>query len=323
MQVLLRRLTGVGAMLVAFTLCGAPASAQTGMVKGKVIDAKSQPVEGAKITIDFQDGVNRQFVTKTNKKGEFIQIGLMSGPYKVTADKDGLAQTFSAQVRLSQASEVNFQLTPGQAGGAPMSKEEAAKLEKLKLAFDAAVAANQAGNYDEAIAKLNEALVMKPNCPSCYLSIAYAHSRKKEYDQAEASLKKAIELKPDYADAYNELATLYNTQKKFDLAASASAEAAKFAGAGAAAGGGANPDILYNQGVIMWNAGKIPEAKKNFEEVVRLNPNHADAHYQLGMANLNEQKMPEAAAEFETYLKLAPTGQFADQAKLILGQIKK
>jgi hypothetical protein len=33
--------------------------------------------------------------------------------------------------------------------------------------------------------------------------------------------------------------------------------------------------------------------------------------------------MADAAKEFEEYLKLAPTGQYAEQAKAVLSQIKK
>jgi hypothetical protein len=56
-----------------------PVAAQsTGMVRGIVKDMQGQPVENAKVTIEA-DGSNRKFETKSNKKGEFIQIGLMSG----------------------------------------------------------------------------------------------------------------------------------------------------------------------------------------------------------------------------------------------------
>jgi hypothetical protein len=41
------------------------------------------------------------------------------------------------------------------------------------------------------------------------------------------------------------------------------------------------------------------------------------------MAYVNEGKLPDAAPHFEEYLKLAPTGQYAEQAKGILSQIKK
>ena len=75
--------------------------------------------------------------------------------------------------------------------------------------------------------------------------------------------------------------------------------------------------------MIAWNAGKVAEAKKLFEQTVQLDPKLADAHYWLGMATLNEGKMPEAAKHFEEYLKLQPSGQYAEQAKSILTQIKK
>ena len=35
-------------------------------------------------------GTGRKFETKTNKKGEYIQIGLATGSYKVDAEKDKL-----------------------------------------------------------------------------------------------------------------------------------------------------------------------------------------------------------------------------------------
>src|SRR5688572_10068102 len=123
-------------LLVAFValVLAAPVFGQsTGMVKGKVVDAQGQPVEGAKVLIEYQEGVARKHETKSNKKGEFIQIGLMPGKYKVTATKEDVgAQAFDIAVRLGQTAEVNFALTPVSG----MTKEEATKLLGLKKAFD-------------------------------------------------------------------------------------------------------------------------------------------------------------------------------------------
>jgi lipoprotein NlpI len=91
---------------------------------------------------------------------------------------------------------------------------------------------------------------------------------------------------------------------------------------GAAGAGGGNASTVFNQGVILWNAGKIPEAKAQFEQAVKLDPNMAEAHYWLGMATVNEGKTAEARPHFEAYLKLAPTGQYAETAKSILASIK-
>jgi len=319
-----------GRLLVAvvcaalFALVNArPAAAQsTGMVKGVVQDMQGQPVDGAKVVIEMSEGTNRRFETKSNKKGEFIQIGLPSGVYKVTAEKEKVVSN-TADVRVRIGTSADAKPILGAPGAAASSKEALAKNAELKSTLEAGIAASNAGNDDEAIAKFTHATELKPDCADCFYNIGFLHAKKKEYDKAEAGYKKAIEIKPDYADAYNGLANLYNAQRKFDEAAAASTKAAELAGSKAGALAGGNADALFNQGVILWNAGKIPEAKKQFEAVIAANPNHAEAHYQLGMSLVNEGKLPDAAKEFETYLKLAPTGANAAQAKALVDQLKK
>jgi tetratricopeptide (TPR) repeat protein len=301
-----------------------PAAAQTGGVKGKVVDAKNQPIEGAVIVIEMTEGMTRKYEVKSDRRGEFIQVGLQPGNYKITATKDGMSQSFDQRVRLDMA-QVNFALKPGmvsEASAADRKKAEE-KANALKGAFSEGVTLSNEGKHDEAIAKFNQVIADVPKCVECYQNIGTVYTRKKEYDKAEEAFKKALEIKPDSADAYNGLATVYNAQKKFNEAAEASAQAQKFGAAGTAGGGGANAGTVFNQGVIAWNAGKIPDAKKLFEQAVQLDPKLADAHYWLGMATVNEGKLPEAAKHFEEYLKLAPTGQYAEQAKSILTSIKK
>ena len=303
-----------------------PAAAQTtGVIKGTVVDAKTQPVEGAKIVIEYKEGVTRRYELKSNKRGEFIQIGLTPGQYQVTAEKDQLTQSFDTRVRIGDTSEVKFQLAPGSAS---MSKEAADKGAKIKGLFDEGVVASKAGDSDGAIAKFTEALTLLPDCYDCLYNIGYAYMQKKDYVKSEESFKKAIALKVDYIEAYNGLATVYNAQKKFTEASEVSNKAAELQAAAAAAspggaGGAANVEVLYNQGVIAWNAGKTEDAQKRFQEVLALNPNHADSHYQYAMTLVNQGKLPEATAEFEAYLKLAPEGQYAAQAKAIVSQLKK
>jgi Flp pilus assembly protein TadD len=310
----------VGLALIALAVA-LPGSAQsTGMVKGVVTDAQGQPVDGAKVNIDMTEGVNRHFETKSNKKGEFVQIGLPSGTYTVTAEKEKLAAPPS-QIRVSIGRPAEVRLVLG-AGGA-ISKEAAAKNAELKKVFEDGVNASRAGNHDEAIAAFKKAAELNSTCFDCYYNMAFSYTQKKDWDQAEASYKKALELKADYAEAYNGLANIYNAQRKFDQAAEASKKAMELSGAGGGASAGGNADAMFNQGVILWNAGKIADAKKQFESAVAANPNHAEAHYQLGMALVNEGNLNAAAEQFDTYLKLAPTGPNAATAKGILSTIKK
>jgi tetratricopeptide (TPR) repeat protein len=313
------RLLGLAACAAAFALALAvPAQAQsTGMVRGMVKDAQGQPIDGATVRIDMSSGTARHFETKSNKKGEFVQIGLPPGDYKVVAEKDKVTSN-EAGGRVSISRPLDVTLVLG-AGGP--SKEVAAKAAELKKAFEEGVAASRSGNHDEAIAKFQGALAINEKCYDCYYNIGYSYAQKKDYEKAEEAYKKAVELKPDYSEAYNGLANVYNAERKFDLAAEASKKAMD--STPGLAGGGGNPDAMFNQGVILWNAGKIADAKKQFEAVVAANPNHAEAHYQLGMAMVNEGNLQGAAAEFDKYLQLAPNGPNAATAKSLLAQLKK
>lgn len=292
----------------------APASAQTGMIRGKVVDAEGKPAPGVVIAIEFADGVTRKFEVKTDRRGEFIQIGLAPGNYNVTATHEKLgSQSAKVRVNISKPVEANFAFTPGASGP---SAADVAKATELKKIFEEGVAASKASSHDVAIEKFTAAAALMPSCYDCYYNIGYAQLQKKDEKQAEAAWLKALELKPDYSEALNALATLYNNQKRFEEAAAMGAKAAGGTGGGSA-------DAVYNQGIILWNQGKIPEAKAKFEEALTANPNHPESHFQLGMALLNEGKMAEAIAGFEKYLSLAPDGQFAAQAKAMLAQLKK
>lgn len=325
---IIRRTVGIVALVLGLACLAAPAFAQSGQVRGKVVDAQGAAVDGAKVVITNVETSGRSLETKTNKKGEYIQIGLAPGKYKITVSKGDLTQTKDVQIHL-EMSVVDFTLAPGQ-GGAQMTKEEAAKqqakLAAVQKAFSDGVELSNQNKNEEAIAKFQEAIVGAPTCSECYTNIGIIQGRMKNYDASEASFKKAIELKPDSAEAYNGLATLYNAQKKFDLATEASKKATELSGGSTAAGGtGATPgnaSAVFNQGVILWNAGKIPEAQAQFEQAVKIDPNMAEAHYWLGMSLVNAGKTTEAKPHFEEYLKLAPTGQYAETAKSIVASIK-
>jgi tetratricopeptide (TPR) repeat protein len=308
----------LGAAVLGLALAAAPSSAQqVGQIKGKVVDAQNKPIEGAKIVIAMVDGASRKLEIKSKKGGDFLQIGLMPGNYKVTAEKDGMSQEFSFHVSIGETKEVNFMLQPGgQAAGGPMTKEEAAKqaarVEGIKAKFAEGATLSNDGKYDEAIAKFQEVLVDVPKCTECYLNIGSVYAQKKEYDKSEESYRKVLELNPDSVDAYLGLATIFNSQKKFTEAQEMSAQATKRASA--ATGGAANPEALYNQGVIAWNANDFQKAQESFTAALAAKPDHAESHFMLGKVYLNLGKLPDAAKEFETYTKIAPNGPNAKEA---------
>jgi lipoprotein NlpI len=327
----IRRSVAISFLALGLALVAAPAFAQSGQIRGKVTDAQDQPVDTATIVIENTDKGAKPITTKTNKKGEYIQVGLYPGHYKITASKGDLKVTKETDVHLDMlVFDIKLVAGGGGGAGAGVSKEEAAKAkaraEAMTKAFADGVQLSNEGKTDEAVAKFMEVVTTIPNCAECYANIGTVQTKAKKYDEAEAAFKKAIDLKPDFAEAYNGLANLYNAEKKFDLAAEAGKKAMELSTATGAApgasGGGATASAAFNQGVILWNAGKIPEAKAQFEQAVKLDANLADAQYWLGMALLNGGDTAGAKPKFETYLKLSPTGQYAETAKSIVATIK-
>jgi tetratricopeptide (TPR) repeat protein len=316
-----RSLLGLLVVLVAWA---APGFAQsTGMVKGKVVDSANQIVEGATVILETKESGARRFKVTTNKKGEYIQIGLQPGSWTITASKDGIGEA-KADVRITLGASEQIDLTlakGGAAGGPGMSKEEAAKLDTMQKAFDEGIKLTQAGKLDEAIVKFSEAKAVNPDCFACQFNIGLSYAAKKDVAKAEEAFLAASALKPDSPEPFNQMANLYNANKQYDKAAQMAAEASKRSGG--SAGGGASAESLFNQGVVLWNGQKYAEAKVQFEAAVKAKPDYADAHYWVGMASLNTGAMPAARASFETYLKYAPTGQYAEQVKTFLAQLPK
>lgn len=315
------RVSAIVAFVIAFGAYAVPAAAQSGQLKGKVVDGQNKPVEGAKILMEATDTA-RKFETKTDRRGEFVQIGLPTGPYKVTATKDDLSQMFTVRVSFDQK-EVNFVLKPGgDAGamGAEEAKKAAARVENIKKMFAEGATLTNEGKYDEAIAKFNAVIVEIPKCFDCYNNLGTIYTRKQDWAKAEESFKKTLELNPDNVEAFSGLATVYNAQKKFKEAQAMGAEASKRLAVGGAAGGNAN--ALYNAAVIAWNSNDFAKANELLTEALKVDPSHADSHFMLGRVLINLNKLGEAATEFETYLKLAPTGPNAKEAQANFDALK-
>jgi Flp pilus assembly protein TadD len=306
------------ALAVLLTCAATPALAQS-VMRGKVVDAKGEPVVGAVVLFEAQ-GVNRRVEVKTDDDGEFLQVGLTSGEYKVTASKDGVGSaTQPARVTQGQNQPLNFTLVaaaPAGSGlGATADRKEAAALQAMAAQ---AIDHMKAGRNAEAITGFNDVVLKVPTCADCYYNMGVAHTNLKQYDEAEAAFKKVVELKPDSADAYTGLANLYNAQKKFELAAEASANASKYSGGAAGAAAGGSAESIYNQGVILFNSQKFAEAKVQFEAATKADPALAMAHYQLGMTALNLGDFPLAVSSLEAYLTLDPSGPKAAEVKASL-----
>ena len=279
------------------TLIAIPAMAQTGTVKGVCKDSQGNPVVDAQLVWHNQDN-GRNYTLKTNKKGEYFSLGIEPGKYTVTLKKDGKevdnVKNFAVSVDevtldfdMKKDQDQAVQDTAKKTGMTPEQlkamQEQAANTEKynanIKVANEklkAATTAQQAGDYDTAIAALTETSQMLPNEDLVWyrLGTAYLDSAKKVTD--------AEDKKKRNTEAFNDL------QKAVDLKKEAMKNPAPKPAQGAAAAPGAIPDNVRlatyydNLAAASIRVGKPDDAITAYKQAIELDSQHA-AHYYLNL----------------------------------------
>jgi tetratricopeptide (TPR) repeat protein len=308
----MKRFCRAGAWLVAFTLVGAPSWAQTGTARGKVVDDKSQPILDAAVTLEFKGGVTRKLETKSNKKGEYTQVGLQPGIYRVTAAKDGYQPAFiESRIGVGEPTVLpDIKLTARGAGGAGDKAGD-----DLRASFQKAVELTQAGKYDEAEAAYKELLVKSPSVPEVHFNLGFVYAKKKDAAAAEAALLKAVELKPDYAEAYGALSELYQESGQTEKASQLLAKAL--------ANNPTSGKLQFTMGIFHLNGGRAEEAQAAFMKSAELDPGNPEVYFHLGTLAVGQNKVSDAVSHLEKYLSMNPKNtQNVGTAQALLTALK-
>jgi Flp pilus assembly protein TadD len=291
----MKRLFVMGGLFLALALVGSEAGAQTGTARGKIMDDKGQPIADAVVTIEYQGGVTRKYETKTNKKGEYTQVGIYPGVYKVTVNKEGYqGGILDARISLGEPTYLpDMKLMTRSAAQAAAAGGDKAR-EELTAAFKNATDLTQAGKYDEALAAYTELSAKNPSIPEVQYNIGFIYSQKKDWANAETAYKKALELKPSYSEANAALLRVYQesgqAEKVTELAASA----------------GSDPKVQFNLGVTFLNAGKGEEALAAFQKASAADPSNAEPYFYMGTVLVGQNKVPDAITNLEKYLSMNP-----------------
>jgi len=308
-------LVTVGLLVGLALLAPSPARAQatTGGIRGKVIDETGQPVANCVVTIESLR-VSRKVNVKTNKKGEYGMIGLVPGPYRITASKDGYRPQY-----------VDFNALIGDSAPAPdiqiVSLEAIARAtgpseEDLRQKFGHAVDLLRSGQYAEAETIFLELTQLQPRVPEFHQNLAFAYAHEKKWPEAEASYRKALELKPGDAVLITGLAGVYEDAGELDKAGALLDEAI-----------GQDPSsasLQYERGLLLVKEQKVDEAAEAFQKALAADPSLTDAHYYLGTLLVNQGKVPEAIEHLETFLATSPADTpYAETAKKLLAALKK
>lgn len=311
----MKRALCAAGLLLGLALPAAPARAQTGTARGRVLDSDGKPIAEATVLIEFQGGINRKFETRTNKKGEWMQVGMQPGPYRFTASKEGYQSAANDGFRIALGDPTpvpDFRLqTVKQAANAPGGEAD-----QLRKAFADAVELQNAGKLDEAAAAYKGILDKNPDVPEVHLNLGAIYALKKDNAAAEAAFQKALELRPGFTDAASSLARLYQSMGQGEKAVAIMDQAT--------AANPADARSQYSRGLVLMQGGKTEDAAKAFEAAATADPKMADAFYWLGSQLLNLGRNDDAAAAYEKYLALNPgNAQQVAAAQGILAALKK
>jgi tetratricopeptide (TPR) repeat protein len=160
-----------------------------------------------------------------------------------------------------------------------ITKAEQLEPDNVKVTERAAAIAAQSGKIDEAIALNEKVLAKNPNNTEVLVALADLYSRKKLPKKAEEMLARVVDLDPKNA---------YRT--------------------------------FYNLGVVIENRDDLTDADHRkaieaFRKSIDLRPDYALAHRDLGLALLRKGDLPEARKELQKYVDLNPQARDAPDIK--------
>lgn len=301
-------------LVLLFAVAGNAFAGAEARVTGKILDAATQqPVPNATLNVEAVEGKNVKAAAKVKNDGTyalFLLDATIRYKYIVAAPGyDSYEEVI--KLKIGENTTRDFQLykagtSPGSAPvpGAPP------KADPSVTAYNEGAALANAGDYDGAIKKFEEAVAAKPNLTAGWIALAKTHHKQKNYAKAVEAANKVLAVDDSDTDMLTVLAQSYTALGDKAKAAEAQAKLPKNAGG------------LFNDAAKLINAGKDVEAEKLLLAAVEADGSFAQAHYELGMIYVRAGKSADAKASLQKYLELDPNGRDAATAKEMLSYLK-
>ena len=350
-------------------------------VEGKCTDDAGKPIAGATVELLNTD-TGQKTNLKTDKSGGFLSVGVTTGSYKISLIQNGQVLFFFNNVTIHLLPEnapnvIDFNLAKEHAGqgtghmtaeqqkqmgeaqkrNAEAAKERAEIGSLNKMLTDAA-AAEQAGNWDQAVTILTQAAQTAPNRDLLWARLGGAElgagdatkTTSKEqsdqhYQKSATDYQKAVQLlsanpnptpdqKKQLASYHNNLGQAYAKTGKPQEAMAEYNSATQMDPPNAAM-------YYFNLGATLTNSATreqdqqiktkdIEEANAAFDKAIAAKPDYSEAYYQKAINLLSKAtfdktgKMVPAEGTvdaFNKYLEVDPQGKHAEEAKSIIASL--
>ena len=242
-----------------------------GWSRASSLDDKGQPVDGAKVTIDSGD-TSRKFRNQDRQEGRVHpdrpDVGRLHGRRREGQARRPLSR--QATVRAGSPAEIDLILGVASSGRVGRSRRQRRRADEGLRRRRGAQQGRQARRGDREVQRGHRAQPAAASTATTTSATAYV---------AEEGLRQGRSGLQEVHRAQAERRRRRTTGSPTSTTPSASSTSPRKPArrpaswpAGGAGGGGGNADALYNQGVILFNGGKIAEAKPLFEQVIAGQP---------------------------------------------------
>lgn len=180
-------------------------------------------------------------------------------------------------------------------------------------AFNEGALAEQRGDAETAAARFEEALGLDAGLAAAHFGLATVQHRAGRRDEALATLAGGLALEPDSVQGRRLGFVIHDAGDDRQAAAAALDAYAEVDPDGAA-------EILFKRAEADFKAGDAEAARRGFERLLEVAPEHAGAHHLLGLAYLTSDAEA-ARRHLRRFLELAPADPEAEAVREILASL--
>lgn len=155
------------------------------------------------------------------------------------------------------------------------------------------------GDWDHAIADLDQAILLAPGDPRAHHFRGKARAGRKELDAAIADYNEAIRLDPKRALTYRDRGLAWDTKRYFDRAIADLNEAVRL--------DPGNVALLMTRGKVCSSRGRHNQAMADFEQAIRMRPSDPEGYVARAEELIEDLQAEKAIAESTRAIEIAPT----------------
>lgn len=278
-------------------LVATPSYAQRARQQGYVYDQNSKPLAGIKVVFDRIGSTSGKthYEEKTDAEGRFVFSNINGGQWKLTIQEPGYLPFTQVYQVSSLSANPNLSITLQKFEQTPAAEDHRKELQGL---IDETTKLSDAGNYDEAIAKLDAYMATNEN-KMVHLLKAEIYEKKGDTDSAKTEIEALLGAEPNNATALKMIGDICIRTMDYVAAKDYYTRLVT-----------ARPNdatILYTAAETYFYTDDYQGSIDLYKRAFAANPGMADAEMKIGYAYIVLGDCTNAVPHFENFIKLSPS----------------